>query len=80
MNKIAEGKNKEVQEHWEMTRDLSFWVVKGWTKKKHLKKRDIMSFPWEVSKELSKDKIVKIQTNAQTLREMIKNGKVKFKA
>ena len=80
LNKIAEGRNKETQEQWEMTRDIVYWTVKGWSSKKSLKETDLMKFPWDLVKELSKEKIVNIQSNAQKLRELIENGKVKFKA
>lgn len=80
LNKIADGKNADNRENWEMTRDLAFWTVKGWAKKKHLKKTDVMRFPWDVKKELTKEKIIEIRTNGATLRELWKTGKILFKA
>ena len=80
MIKINEGKTNEMKEHWEMTRDIAFWTVKGWAKKKSLKKTDIMLFPWEKKQEISEEKITQIRANASKLRELIKSGKVKFKA
>lgn len=80
LNKIAEGKNSEMREHWEMSRDISFWVVKGWTSKKNIKRSDLRSFPWDKKRELTKEKINMIKANADKLRELIENGKIKYDA
>lgn len=77
--KIGEGKNSEIKEHWEMARDVSYWSFKGHAKKKSLKKTDLMKFPWDKKKEMSESKVLKVRSNAGKLRDLIKNGKVKFK-
>jgi len=80
LNAIAKGKNNEIREHWEMTRDIAYWTFKGHASKKSLKKTDVMKFHWDAKEEINDQKIIKIKANADKLRDLIKNGRIKYNA
>lgn len=80
LGKIADGKNSEIREHWEMARKVSYWSFKGHAKKKSLKESDLMPLPWDKKTVMSEQKIERVRANANKLRQLLKDGKIKFRA